>query len=101
MNVHSTLACAEIAEWLDAYVDGEAEACPGLTEQQFVDHLVVCRDCLEQVLLVRRLKRLMATKVALPEAPSHFRQTVVTRVVQAGLRDGTLWQSETITVKQD
>lgn len=100
MSAGGAIACAEIAEWLDAYVDGEAESCPGLSEQQFVDHLVVCRDCLEQVLLVRRLKRLMATRVAPQEAPWHFRQSVVTQVVQTALSDQTLWQSESVWIER-
>jgi len=99
MSADRTIECTEIAQWLDAYVDGEAGSCPGLSEQQFVDHLVVCRDCLEQVLLVRRLKALMATRVAPQEAPWHFRQTVVSHVMQTALSDDTLWQSESVWIE--
>jgi len=100
MSPDRAIECAEIAEWLDAYVDGEAASCPGLSEQQFVDHLVECRECLEQVLLVRRLKRLMSTRIAPQEAPSHFRQTVVSRVVQTAIGDETLWQSESVWIER-
>ena len=49
---------------------------------------------------MRRLKRLMSTRIAPQEAPSHFRQTVVSRVVQTAIGDETLWQSESVWIER-
>jgi anti-sigma factor (TIGR02949 family) len=94
------LTCAAIADWLDAYVDGEAAQCAGVTEQQFVDHLVACRPCLDEVLLTRRLKQLMSTRCTPAAAPETLRQTVIAQVYQTSFTSQSSWESHTVWVEQ-
>lgn len=99
MSAHA-LSCADISEWLGAYVDGEAVECLNVSEQQFVDHLVTCRDCLEEVLLTRRLKQLMSTRCAPEHAPATLKQTVFAQVYQASFTSQETWQSQTIWAEE-
>ena len=88
------LSCADIAEWLGAYVDGEADECLGVSEQQFVDHLVVCRPCLNEVLLTRRLKQRMALRSNDEPAPPVLRQRVFAQVYQSTFTSQASWQAQ-------
>lgn len=94
------LTCTDISEWLGAYVDGEAAQHLGLSEQQFVDHLVICRDCLEEVLLTRRLKQLMSTRCATELAPVTLKQTVFAQVYQASFTSQAAWRSHTVWLEE-